>query len=336
MKKTGKIFFIIFAFFLVSIVCTLFIYFFSITPPRPEAINWGVDFSQMQAENLKLDWKKTYLAMLQDLKVKHIKLHTQWDWVEGKKDDYYFKDIDWQIQQAQKYGADIIYVVGMKTGRWPECHRPSWVDGYSKEAEQEEILEYIQKVVERYKKSPAIIAWQAENEPFFPFGQCPWQDTEFLKKEVALIKSLDAARPVIVSESGEQSLWFGAARIGDVVGVTTYRKVWFHIYKDYGFYINFPLPASMYGRKAHLVEKLFGKKVIGVELQAEPWNAKPFYDVPLSEQEKSMDFQQFKDNVAYAKNTGLDTFYFWGVEWWYWLKETQQKPEIWEEAKQLF
>ena len=36
------------------------------------------------------------------------------------------------------------------------------------------------------------------------------------------------------------------------------------------------------------------------------------------------------------KKTGLDTFYLWGVEWWYWMKTAQNQPAIWTEAKTLF
>ena len=44
----------------------------------------------------------------------------------------------------------------------------------------------------------------------------------------------------------------------------------------------------------------------------------------------------FGQNVEYAKQTGLNKFYFWGVEWWYWMKTVQGQPEIWNEAKALF
>ena len=153
---------------------------------------------------------------------------------------------------------------------------------------------------------------------------------------MALIKSLDPGRLVIVTDSGEQSLWIQAARVGDMVGITTYRKVWVHLWGRLGFYFEFPLPAVSYFRRALLIEKIFGKEVIGIELQAEPWAPNLFYDEPLVEQEKTMSLMQFKKNVAYAKKTGLDTFYLWGVEWMYWLKATHQKPEIWNEAKKLF
>ena len=76
--------------------------------------------------------------------------------------------------------------------------------------------------------------------------------------------------------------------------------------------------------------------MIVVEFQAEPWGPKLLYDSPLEEQEKTMNLEQFKQNIEFAKKNGLDKFYLWGVEWMYWLKETQQKPEIWNEAKKLF
>ena len=321
---------------IIFVIIVVFCYLFMGNAPVAKKITWGVNFSQMQAETLKLDWKETYLAILENLGVRNIKLATQWDWVEGKQHDFYFDDIDWQVQQAQAHNANIIYVVGMKTGRWPECHAPNWAHSLSKSQQQDEILQYIQEVVERYKDSKAIVAWQAENEPLFQFGQCPWYDKDFLTKEVALIKSLDPTRPIIVSDSGEQSLWFSAAKIGDIVGVTMYRNVFFNVFGDMGFYATYPFPPVFYYRKAQLIENFFNKKVISVELQAEPWLSKPFVDTSVQEQEKSMNLTQFKNNIEYAKQTGLDEFYFWGTEWWFWLKEKQNKPDIWNYARELF
>lgn len=322
--------------FIIIFILIVFVCFFVCKAPKQKNITWGVDFSQMQAEALRLDWKKTYLAALDDLRVKNIKLHTQWDWVEGKEGEYYFNDIDWQIKQAEQRNAKIIYVVGIKTGRWPECHDPEWAKQLSVSQEQQKLLNYIKEVVLRYKGSSAIAMWQVENEPLFNFGKCPWYDKNFLKQEVALVKSLDPSRPIIVSDSGEQSLWLSPAKIGDIVGTTMYRKVWLHIIDGFGFYVSFPLPPVVYWYKAQLIKYLLDKSVICVELQAEPWAEKLFYDVPLQEQEKTMNLRQFKDNIEYAKKTGLDTFYLWGVEWWYWLKEKQNMPEIWQEAHKLF
>ncbi|MDP3883243.1 MAG: endo-1,4-beta-xylanase [Candidatus Staskawiczbacteria bacterium] len=335
MKKIFKIVLFILAGVIIFGV-SVFGFFFVGKAQVNNNITWGVDFSQMQAESLDLDWKETYSAIIKDLKVKNIKLHTQWDFVEDSKNNYYFNDIDWQLSLAKENGVNVIYVVGMKSGRWPECHIPDWAEGLSKQKQQEEILNYIKKTVLRYKDNSAIINWQVENEPLFRFGECPWYDKDFLKKEVELVRSLDPSRKIIISDSGEQSSWFQSAKIGDIVGITMYRKVWAHITDNFGFNVNFFFSPVTYWRKALLVKKIFGKEVIVIELQAEPWASKLFYDIPLSEQEKTMNLELFKQNVEYAKETGLDKFYFWGVEWWYWMKSVQNQPEIWNEAKNLF
>lgn len=333
MPKFIKVFSII----LLILLLSFFLYYFFVAKaPRQEKIKWGVNFSQMQAEALKLDWKKTYLAILEDLGAKEIKLLTQWDWMEGQKDRFYFKDIDWQIKQAELNKAKVIYVVGMKSGRWPECHLPQWAKVLSKKEQQEELLKYIREVILRYKNSPAIIAWQVENEPLFRYGECPWHDKKFLKKEVEFIKSLDSSRKIIISDSGEQSLWTEAGKLGDIVGTTMYRRIWFGIAGKLGFYGTFPIPAVFYWYKSQIIKYLFNKEVINVELQAEPWGPKLIFDLSLPEQEKTMNLGQFRKNVEYARQSGLDTFYFWGTEWWYWLKEKHNRPEIWNEARKLF
>lgn len=332
MGKKIKIAILIFSIALISMVC----YFFLAKAPQKEHITWGVNFSQEQAEALNLDWKKVYLATLEDLKVKHVKLITNWDFIEEEKDRYYFKDVDWQLDQAARYDAKILYVVGMKTGRWPECHVPQWAQNLSKQEQQDRILQYLTITIERYKNNKTIAYWHIENEPLVNFGECPWRDKDFLKKEIALVRSLDPSRSIIVSDSGELSLWFDTAGLGDILGTTMYRKVRVAVTNTYGFYWTYPFPPITYWLKAEIISALFHKKVICIELQTEPWTSTFFSDVPLQEQEKTMNISQFQKNINYAKETGFDEFYLWGTEWWYWLKEVHAKPEIWNEAKKLF
>jgi hypothetical protein len=260
-KKVLKYFF-----WILIILFSVALYYFFIGEAKPaEKITWGVNFSQKHSEKLGLDWKKNYLALLDDLKVKKLKIPTYWDLVEPEMEVYNFKDLDWQIEKAEEKNANIILEIGMKTSRWPECHIPSWAKNLSKEEQQAKILELIKKIVLRYKNSPSIEKWQVENEPFFIFGECPWQDKNFLKKEVEFLKSLDLnKKPVIISDTGEISLWFDAAKIGDIVGITMYRKVWF---KELGFYLKFPFKPIFYQRKANLIKKIFGKKVINIEFK---------------------------------------------------------------------
>jgi GH35 family endo-1,4-beta-xylanase len=307
------------------------------TAVGPEgSVNWGINFSQSQAEYLGLDWKKTYLAIIDDLGAKNLKLITNWNWIEGKREDFYFRDTDWQIQEAEKKGVKLIYVLGMKTGRWPECHIPDWAAKLSREEQQRELLQYLTEVVLRYRKSEAIAYWQVENEPFFKFGKCPswyYRSDELLRSEVSLVKALDRSRRIIVSDSGERSNWQHAAEIGDIVGTTMYRT---NVRNAFGSRSYSFLDPEFYSQKVETIKSLYGKDVICIELQAEPWPSKPLMEAPLAEQLQSMNPDMFRENVDYAPLTGLKAFYFWGAEWWYWMKEKHGQPEIWDEAKQLF
>jgi hypothetical protein len=49
-----------------------------------------------------------------------------------------------------------------------------------------------------------------------------------------------------------------------------------------------------------------------------------------------MNPEHLRENLAFVQRTGFDEAYLWGVEWWYWLKETQGEPSMWEEGKKAF
>ncbi|MDP3990882.1 MAG: beta-galactosidase [Candidatus Nealsonbacteria bacterium] len=343
--------------------------YFSIgSAPRAENISFGITFSQNHAQSLGLDWQETYSALL-DTGVKKIKIATQWDLLEPEEQEYDFKDLDWQITKARGKEAEILLVIGMKSLHWPECYIPQWAEYLGKEKQQERILELLEEIVLRYKNEKAITMWQVENEPFFPFGECPWVDKGFLKKEIDLVKSLDTRavakgreedlsssttpdtravakgreedlsssiileRPVVISDSGERSFWITAAQLGDKVSTTLHRKVYSKELKSYFPY--FYIRPIFYWRRAQIIEKLFGKEVIIGELQAEPWCPTFFYGCSLAEQQKTMNLELFKENIEFARETGLKEVYLWGGEWIYWLKEKQNDPSIWHELEKL-
>src|SRR3989344_5015331 len=79
--------------------------------PEP---TFGVTFSPKYAKYLKLDWRKTYLETLDELKVKNLRLPTYWDVLEKDKDKYDFTETDFMVDQASKRGARIILVVGAR------------------------------------------------------------------------------------------------------------------------------------------------------------------------------------------------------------------------------
>ncbi len=302
--------------------------------PKSEDISYGVTFSRKYAQDLGLDWQETYLSLLDDLGVRKMRIVAYWDLVEAESGSYDFDGLDWKIEEAEKRNIEIVPVVGIKVPRWPECHIPLWAEDIGKEKQQEKILKMIEAVVSRYKNSPAIVRWQVENEPFLDFGECPWYDKSFLLKEIELVRTLDPDTPIIITESGELSSWFSGAKLGDIVGVTMYRRTWWH--RAGGFYFKYPVTPVHYYRKAELVRKIFNKEVVCVELQAEPWGPSPTYVLSLEEQERSMNLEMFKENIEFAEKTGISEFYLWGSEWWYWMKKEHNRPEFWEEARKLF
>ena len=292
----------------------------------------GVTFSKRYAEDIGLDWQEAYLAMFDDLKVKKVRIPVYWDLVEKEEGSYDFSEIDWQLEEAGKRGGEIILVVGQKVPRWPECFVPEWTKNDDVKR-KERLVKFVQVVVSRYENYPVVRYWQVENEPFLKFGICPTLDKNLLDNEIAAVKSLDSTRKIIVTDSGELSVWVRAAKRADIFGTTMYRTIW----KEGIGYFDYPVGPRFFQFKYWLNKIVVNQEnAIVIELQAEPWIAGWTTSGALSEQFKSMNPEKLKDNVSYARKVGFPEIYLWGVEWWYWLKVKQDHPELWETAKILF
>ena len=301
---------------------------------KPSDLEYGVTFSHEQAESLGLDWKETYLAILDDLGVRKLRLAAYWDVIEAEPDRYSWDYLDWQIDEAEKRGVEVILAMGGRLPRWPECHFPEWVQTLNEEKRQEAMFEYLEMTVKRYRDRSSIIYWQVENEPFLPnFGECPPLDPDFLDEEVALIKSLDQ-RPIMLTDSGELSLWVPAAKRADIFGTTMYLSTYSEKLKSY---IDYPIEPGFFRFKRNIA-KLFASpnKWIVIELQAEPWGPMPFQFLDKEERGRTMDLEKFNNIIEFARKTGFKEFYLWGAEWWYWEKETNGDDAIWEEARKLY
>jgi len=331
-KNKLKVFSFLFLLFLLILIFTIVLTKFLEPKLVKKEVIWGVTFSPKRAENLGLKWKEVYQQILKDLKVKNLRLSAYWPEIEKKKGIYDFSDLDWQIEKAKEHNVSVILALGLKLPGWPECHLPNWVKEKQKKEREKELLKLIKKIVNRYKDNPIIKYWQVENEPFLShFGLCPNLDRKFFKKELELVRKLDK-RKIIVTESGELSSWIGGARYGDILGITMYRMVWNKYFK----YIRYPWPPIIYYLKGKLIKSLTGlKKIIVIELQAEPWLPTSVSNISLEKQLEIMNLKKFQETIEYARKSGFDEFYLWGVEWWYWLK-VNNHPEIWNKAKELF
>ncbi len=301
----------------------------------PKEVHYGASFNIVYANELGLDWKQTYNAILDDLKVRHLRLAAHWNIVEPREDEFNFTELDYQLSRAKEVKADVVLAVGRRLPRWPECHIPDWAKEQDWATQKNEIKDYLTKVVTRYKNNPAIVYWQVENEPYlnvFANEHCGDLDEEFLQEEIALVKELDPTRPILVTDSGNLGTWYKPYSNGDAFGTSVYVYFWNPTVGPF----KTVMPAWLYRVKENLVQLFYSDKpTFLIELSAEPWLLHPVKEVPLETQLERMNLDKVKEIVAYAKDTRYEEQYLWGLEWWYWLK-LQGETDVWDYGKTLF
>jgi hypothetical protein len=143
---------------------------------------------------------------------------------------------------------------------------------------------------------------------------------------------------VLVTDSGEFGMWFGAARIGDIFGTTMYRRVYPPSIGHITGVIDYPIGPSFFRLKEKIMRFLIqddDKPFIVAELQAEPWGKFILPEIPYEEHLELFPIEYFRETIEFAKQTGFDEYYLWGAEWWYWVGAEHNNWEYWEEVKEL-
>ena len=100
---------------------------------------FGITFSAKYCNDMGLDYKEVYEAILDDLTVKKIRIPIYWNEIEQEEGVFDFSSYDYLINEGEKRGVDFIISLGYRVPRWPECHFPEW---YS-EKDQSESREYV-------------------------------------------------------------------------------------------------------------------------------------------------------------------------------------------------
>jgi hypothetical protein len=294
----------------------------------------GLTFSDRYAEEFGMDPQEVLAAILDDLRPQKLRLAAYWNAIEPKRGAANFASLDAQITAAASRNIPIVLALGFRTPRWPECHIPDWAATLDTAAQREAVLAHLQMVIARYKDSPAIVAWQVENEPLLSvFGKCPPPDREFLKRELAFVKELDPSRTTVTTASGELSFWTRTASLPDIFGTTLYRHIWNARVGNFTHIF----PPSWYSLRALFAEHFLGtKEVIIAELQAEPWGeGAPLTHTDFAGQTTAFGTVELLDIVAFAKRTGIREIWLWGPEWWYWRK-VNGDPSFWDAGKRIF
>ncbi|MGD2279036.1 MAG: beta-galactosidase [Candidatus Omnitrophota bacterium] len=305
-----------------------------------EDLRIGTTFSPVQSKYLDMDWKETYLSIL-DSGFDLIRLGAYWKEIEKEEDVYDFSDLDWQVREARKKGIPVILTVGMKAPRWPEYFIPEWVaekislrfgadvseNGYLRER----TLKFIRKVVNHYNEEPIIRCWQVENEPLNRMGEKYWIiGKDFLEEEVRLARKLDAAkRPVLLTAATYPNKFLRFARrftvkddpivgcleLCDIMGLNVYpvvgQKFW-----ALEFYVRTGRKEreAYFSRLLKMVKDK-NKEAWIVEFQAEPWEPG---ELVYKEKEPPPTGRPdlFRQNIEEFKKLGFDTILLWGAEYW--------------------
>ena len=293
--------------------------------------SFGVSFSVKQCRNFDLKWRPVLHALSTDLGVKRFRLMSYWDECEPSLGKHTFKDLDAQIAMVKKAGGEVTLCLGVRQPRWPENHWPNWAWQLPKPERDTRLLEFIETVVRRYKSESVIKSYQLENEALLTnFGERPDTDRARLRQEFELIRRLDPTTPVIMTTS---TSWGIPLRrpIPNIVGFSYYQVLYSN--GSYGRSFHRPWLDEI---RAGLIRLIHGKPSFIHELQLEPWGPKNIWDMPISEQNKSMSLKQLNENLRQATSTGLYPIDLWGAEWWYWRKTKYKDDSLWERTRELF
>jgi hypothetical protein len=310
----------------------LLICFLWIGIPVNNPIRAGVTFSQPYAESLGLDSQQTLISLLDDLKIRHFRLPAYWKLIEARRGSYDWSALDAQMDAIAARGGKVVLAIGARVPRWPECWAPDWVGQLSTEEAHDVQLKYMQLVVERYRNHPALERWQVENELLFQFGVCPPASVDFFKQEVALVRTLDPTRSIATTDSGELSTWMTVGPLVDRLGVSVYRVV----RQPSGFIWAYSwIPPYWYAHRALLVRPWI-KDVYVSEFQMEPWVQVGMTESSLADMAETFDPSRMRRNFDYAERMGIKDVYFWGAEWWLWMKTHHGDARFWEEARTFF
>jgi len=329
------IFFLLFVFFLYAFIL-----------PRRMIVKkeiepeFGFSFSPRHAVYLGLDWQETYLALLDGLEPRSVRIPVYWHETEKERGQYDFKVAEWQVKEAAKRGIPIVLVIGYRSFHRPECYPPSWVKVLNQEEFEKATLVFIEAGVKHFSRYDNIEVWQVENEPLDILRS--WRrrlSPAFVAKEIEAVKVNDPkGRPVLLTFGGEiffRPLWRSLAPKVDIIGVSFYPKVWSKFLQRYieTYKLGIFGPRNIAIERGEMMR--LGKQFWIVEFQAEPWGPRPLALLEPEQVEETMSPAYLEEYLDIVKKAGgVERIYFWGVEWWY--KELLEgRGEMWELGKSL-
>jgi hypothetical protein len=309
----------------------------------------GLSFRPPQVDALGLD-PRTSLQRLLDYPFQLIRLGAYWRRLEPSPGQFVPDELDWQINAAERAGKHILLSVGaVKTFGYPEFFVPPWRlprpirEGILVHADDhtwllQPALEFVTRIVERYRGSSAIVGWQIEHESIDPLGlEHSWRlGVDFVSTEIDAVRRADSAhRPILLNGFLPMSnlvalqQWWRTRDQGDSLGfaVTHADIVGLDVYPRHGLVSVGPLTTYLDGGRgtgprrlrANLIERAnaAGLRVMVSEGQAEPWETV----VKPPDPRRGAMFSCTPEQMLATYNecmhwTELYAYLFWGAEYW--------------------
>ena len=313
----------------------------------------GISFRPPQVEALGLDTRTTLLALLK-YPFQVIRLGAYWNRIETGPDQFHPHELDFQVDAAEQAGKQIILCVGpLKTFSYPEFFVPAH---HLRQPLREGVLvepnahpsllaaatEFVTRIVERYRSRKAIVAWQVEHEAVDPLGmEHSWRlAAAFVEQEVEAVRGADPTRPIVMTGFLPTSLpvrlqqWWRtrdqgdslsvAQRLADVVGIDYYPR---HALASVGgmtVYLDGSRSPWQQRRRKQLFAwaRTHGRRLMISEGQAEPWETVTTppnpHDLAIYSCMPEQVIENYNQCMRWARQADLplDSYLFWGAEYW--------------------
>ncbi len=312
----------------------------------------GISFRSPQIDAFNLEPRST-LRQLLSYPFELCRLGAYWNRIERACNTFDHSELDWQLEAAERAGKQVILCVGaLKTFGYPEFFAPRHVVDALPESKRitaaayasllQSACDFIARVVDRYRHSKAIIAWQVEHEAVDPLGmEHSWRlDTSFVEREVQATRQADPSRPILLNGYLPMSLpvqlsqWWQmhdqgnsitvAQRLADIVGVDVYPRHALLAAGPWTAYLDATRSPWQFAQLSQVCAwaQRHRTRVMVTEGQSEPWEATTLPPNPRRHAAWSCPPERLIDNynscLSHARKHGceLDGYLFWGAEYW--------------------
>jgi hypothetical protein len=315
--------------------------------PRDPAL-LGISFRPRQVEAFGLEGPTTLDSLL-EYPFELLRLGAYWDRIETTAGEFDTHDLDWQLAAAERAGKRVILAIGpIKNFGYPEYYvpkhqleRPLREGALVQPAEHSSLLSaakrFISRVVTRYRKRDAVVAWQLEHEAVDPLGlEHSWRlSRDFVESELATLRECDASRPVMMNGFLPMS-WLVqlsqswrtrdqgdslavAAQLADIVGLDYYPRNALLKLGARTVYADGSSAKPQPSLFAALRER--GRRWMVAEGQAEPWETTTVPPNPRAGSMFTCGPQHVIENYNAAiswssPDTPLYAYLLWGAEYW--------------------